>query len=266
MILSIIFACQPDSTVHVSPVVEPAQPPVRYEAPPLPKKGVVLNEMKSMNACLDSVPSCACLDADFQNCYPQFYSEVKLLPHLTEESMNGVTWKEGCPVSLDALRLVRVLHWTERGQVRWGEIIVTERVASDVENLFEGLYQQQFPIHSLKPAYEYNGSDEQSMADNNTSAFNCRKIRGTDSWSEHSYGESIDINPLWNPWVKGTKVLPRNADRFVNREMVVPGMINEGDPSIDVFIQNGWRWGSQKKGIKDYQHFSRSDHKQIYGP
>jgi poly-gamma-glutamate synthesis protein (capsule biosynthesis protein) len=266
MILSIILACQPDSTVRALPVEEPIQPVVRYEPPPMPKEGVVSNALKPMRTCLDSLPSCVCVDAEFNQCYPQFVSEVKQLPHLMQEAMTGVTWEEGCPIPLEDLRLVRVLHWTESDQVQWGEIVVTERVANDVQQLFKGLYQQRFPVHSLKPAHQYNGSDEDSMADNNTSAFNCRKVRGTSNWSEHSYGESIDINPLWNPWVKGAKVLPRNAERFVNREMVIPGMINEGDASIDVFTQNGWMWGSQKKGIKDYQHFSRLDHKEIYAP
>lgn len=266
MILSIIFACQPDSTVYVNPVVEPIQPVVRYEPPPLPKEGVVLSEMKSMDACLDSVPSCECLDLEFEQCYPQFVSEAKNLPHLMQEAMMGVTWEEGCPIPLEDLRLVRVLHWTENEQIQWGDMVVTERVVSDIQKLFKGLYQLRFPIHSLKPAHIYNGSDEQSMADNNTSVFNCRKVRGTSNWSEHSYGESIDINPLWNPWVKGAKVLPQNAERFVNREMVISGMINEGDATIEVFTQNGWMWGSQKKGIKDYQHFSRMDHTEIYAP
>ena len=101
------------------------------------------------------------------------------------------------------------------------------------------------------------------MADNNTSAFNCRKVRGTNFWSEHAYGEAIDINPLWNPWVKGTKVLPKNSQKFVER-IARPGVMTEGSEVISVFEKQGWQWGSQKTGIKDYQHFSRFDHITVY--
>ena len=31
------------------------------------------------------------------------------------------------------------------------------------------------------------------------SAFNGRKIAGTDRWSSHAYGVAIDINPIQNP-------------------------------------------------------------------
>lgn len=268
MIFSIILACQPETIVvreSSVPSVKPVAPVVHYEELPWPMEGVVANGLQPLSDCLDKVPSCSCIQgSDQQSCFPQFLAEIKTLPHLMRESMMDVTWSEDCPVSMDDLRLVRVLHWTETGQVQWGELIVTQRVSDNVRRVFESLYQQRFPIHSLKLAYQYDGSDEESMADNNTSAFNCRKVRGTNNWSEHSYGEALDINPLWNPWVKGAKVLPKNATRFVDRTMVVPGMINDGDAIIEVLRGEGWQWGSQKNGIRDYQHFSRVDHDETY--
>ena len=45
------------------------------------------------------------------------------------------------------------------------------------------------------------GDDDRSMAANNTSGYNCRRVAGSASWSEHAYGAAIDINPVQNPYV-----------------------------------------------------------------
>ena len=47
----------------------------------------------------------------------------------------------------------------------------------------------------------YGADDERSMAADNTSAFNGRKVPGIDVWSQHAYGRAIDVNPLENPMV-----------------------------------------------------------------
>ena len=81
----------------------------------------------------------------------------------------------------------------------------------------------------IKPAVEYRGSDEASMADNNSSAFNCRKVKGSNRWSKHSFGEAIDINPLWNPWVKRrTDISKERWSVRLSEATTILGMINEG--------------------------------------
>src|SRR5262245_24225805 len=51
----------------------------------------------------------------------------------------------------------------------------------------------------------YRGSDDASMAADNTSAFNCRRAVGsaTGSWSMHAYGLAVDVNPRENPYLLG---------------------------------------------------------------
>ena len=264
-----LLACQlssePQSEVpSARPLIERSQ----FEPLPWPKEGVLIKEAVSLETCLNRVPSCQCwMGTDLkEECAPQYLYEVLDIPHLMSESMRQHTWTEDCPVPLEDLRLLRMIHWTDSGSVQWGEMILTKRVVEDAANIFQDLYLQRFPIHSLKPAWQYLGSDEDSMADNNSSAFNCRKVKGSTRWSEHSFGESIDINPLWNPWVKGERIYPKNSMAFVSRKSAFPGMINEGDPIVGIFEQHGWRWGSQKVGVKDYQHFSRADHESVYQP
>ena len=168
-----------------------------------------------------------------EECGPQYIYEIIEIPHLMSEEMRQHTWTGIVQRSLEDLRLLRMLHWTEKGAVQWGEIVLTKRVITAAASIFQDLYLQRFPIHSLKPAVEYRGSDEASMADNNSSAFNCRKVKGSNRWSEHSFGEAIDINPLWNPWVKGERIYPKNAGQFALSSHADSGMINEGDPIVE---------------------------------
>ena len=96
------------------------------------------------------------------------------------------------------------------------------------------------------------------MADNNTSAFNCRKVTGGKGWSQHTYGEAIDINPLQNPYVTSRGVEPAGGKEFLNRVKRQKGMILADDPVVKLFAKYGWKWGGSWNSVKDYQHFSKS--------
>ena len=109
-----------------------------------------------------------------------------------------------------------------------------------------------------RPIDVYDGSDDASMAANNTSAFNCRAVTGGSSWSEHSYGTAIDVNPLVNPYVRGNTVLPPEGSRYADRTRDDPGMIHSGDSTVEAFSARGWIWGGTWSSPKDYQHFSTS--------
>ncbi len=96
------------------------------------------------------------------------------------------------------------------------------------------------------------------MEDNNTSAFNCRRIAGSDQWSQHAYGRAIDLNPLLNPcrYANGT-FEPHNAAAYLDRNRTDPGVLHHGDPASRVFTDRGWRWGGDWPTVIDYQHFER---------
>ena len=44
-------------------------------------------------------------------------------------------WRQGCPVSIDRLRLVTVSLWGFEGNVRTGRLVVNQDVAADVFDL-----------------------------------------------------------------------------------------------------------------------------------
>ena len=168
------------------------------------------------------------------------------------------SWREGCPVEVGALRVVEVSHFGFDGEVHAGTLVVAAEVADDIVDIMFTLFVNAFPIERMEPVDVYDGDDDLSMAANNTSAFNCRPVTGGSSWSEHSYGTAIDVNPLVNPYVIGATVLPPEGSAYADRDLDAPGMIHDGDLVVETFAAHGWIWGGAWSSPKDYQHFSTS--------
>lgn len=170
------------------------------------------------------------------------------------------TWREGCPVPLADLVIVSVPHVGYDGTDHRGELIVHTRVKDDVIAIFCELHAARFPIERMQRIELYNGSDDASMAANNTSAFNCREVAGRPGRiSNHSYGVAIDLNPLTNPWVSSKEVSPAGGKRYVDRTQNAPGLVKDGDFVQRAFAKRGFRWGGHWKTVKDYQHFEKPD-------
>jgi len=173
--------------------------------------------------------------------------------------MTGVSWRPGCPVALDDLRLVRTSHYGFGGRIRTGRLIVHRDVASDVVTVLRRLFAARFPIRRMVPVDAYGGSDFRSIEADNTSAFNCRPVEGTNRWSEHAYGRAIDLNPLENPYVYADGTTSHRASRpYLRRSPYGPGMAVESGVVVRAFEAVGWSWGGRLSGVKDYQHFSAS--------
>ncbi|MCV7191362.1 M15 family metallopeptidase [Mycolicibacterium brumae] len=169
----------------------------------------------------------------------------------------GASWRAGCPLAPSGLRLVEVDYLGFDGQSHRGALIVKTELAQQVQEIFAELEAIRFPIEKIRPAAEYAGAeDELSMRDNNTSAFNCRGIPGSSSWSEHAYGRAIDINPLLNPYISASGAMePATAGPYLDRTLDEAGMLRDGHPAVEVFTDRGWTWGGNWRDPKDYQHF-----------
>ena len=140
-----------------------------------------------------------------------------------------------------------------------GRLIVSADIADDMVAIMSRLFDGGFPIERMEPVDIYGGDDDRSMSANNTSAFNCRAVTGGSSWSEHSYGTAIDVNPLVNPYVFGSTVLPPEGAPYADRTTQALGTIHAGDVVVETFEAFGWEWGGSWSSPKDYQHFSTSD-------
>ncbi|MBB5786145.1 CapA family protein [Jiangella mangrovi] len=165
-----------------------------------------------------------------------------------------------CPVPLTDLRHLVVTHVGFDGRARRGELVVHADVAEDVVGVFQALYESRFPIERMLLVDEYGGDDDLSMANNNTSGYNCRRVAGQQHWSDHAFGRAIDINPVQNPYVVGGEVRPPAAAPFavVDRSgstPALPGVITDGDIVRQAFERAGWEWGGDFSD-PDYQHFS----------
>jgi hypothetical protein len=169
------------------------------------------------------------------------------------------SWRPGCPVGPESLRLLSIEYLGFDGATHTGELVVHADVAADVQSVFAQLRAANYPIERMELVDVYGGNDDASTMANNTSGFNCRQITGGGRWSEHSYGRAIDINPVQNPYVyRDGRVLDPNAQRYTDRSLQEPGMIHAGDVVVSAFAAIGWGWGGNFSSIKDYQHFSAS--------
>ena len=170
--------------------------------------------------------------------------------------MIGSSWRPGCPVPLRNLRVVRVTYLGFNDEAQRGRLVVHRRWADEILDVFHDLYERGFTIRRVRLVDRYDADDRASMRQDNTSAFNCRYVAGTTTWSQHAYGRAIDINPVENPYVSGSRVSPRRGRRFLDRSNVRPGMVVEPDVVWRAFHRIGWGWGGSWSSVKDYQHFS----------
>jgi D-alanyl-D-alanine carboxypeptidase len=172
----------------------------------------------------------------------------------------GESWRPGCPVGPARLRRVFVSYVGFDGLAHRGELVVDAAVAADVEHVFGRLYAARFPIHRMRPVSAYGGSDDRSMAADNTSAFNCRYAvaPGPKRWSVHAYGEAIDVNTVENPYLEGGRVLPPAGAPYAKRTPYRRGMAVPGGALVRAFASIGWQWGGRWTASPDWQHFSKT--------
>lgn len=174
----------------------------------------------------------------------------------------GLSFAEECTTPRDDLRYIRILHHDGNSNIRIGEMICHKTIAADLIEIFRSLYEARYPIERMVLIDDYGADDQRSMTANNSSAFNFRFISGTRKLSNHSRGLAVDINPLYNPYVRKKpggriSVEPASARRFADRSAGFPFKITRGDICYNEFIKHGFTWGGDWKNSKDYQHFEK---------
>jgi len=158
----------------------------------------------------------------------------------------GSSHRPGCPVAVADLRLVEISYRDLAGGARQGELVVHEDVADAVVRVFRSLYDAALPVALVETVDRYGSDDDRVMAVNVTSAYNCRLTTGRSTFSEHAYGRAIDLNPVQNPYVRGSTVEPPAGRAYVDRSDVRPGMVVSGGAV------------TRARTLRDYQHFSQN--------
>ena len=153
-----------------------------------------------------------------------------------------------------------------------GKIVVLDAAAQNVIKIFQEIYENKFPLQSVKLMDDFGGDDDFAMNENNSSAFNQRRIAGSDKLSIHSYGLAIDINPLQNPFIifnhqdGSAQYHPSAGVKFINRPTIDSGESKKDakksgfvEPIVKIFHKNGLTiWGGDWKDPIDYHHFQTS--------
>ena len=190
------------------------------------------------------------------------FFKVSTIDDRLKARMFGCSFKDEKVVSWDDLRYLQVLHCDEEGNAIVGELVCNVAIVDDLLQIFKELYQASYPIEKMRLIEYYDGDDEASMLDNNTSCFNQRVITAGGRVSKHSYGLAVDINPKYNPYYKvkeSGKVLiqPAGSEAYLDRAEDAPYMIRKGDLCYRLFKQHGFYWGGDWASGKDYQHFEK---------
>lgn len=171
------------------------------------------------------------------------------------------SWRENNPVPIEDLRYISISYWGFDEHVHQGCLIVHEKVAKEVVDIFHEIFDECFPIEKMMLVDVYEGIDERSAQDNNSYSFCSRPITGkANVFSKHSYGLAIDINPLYNPYCRGTLIVPATGASYLDRENRVKGMIHPDTVCYKAFTKRGWKWGGDwqtERGYVDYHHFEK---------
>lgn len=193
---------------------------------------------------------------------PSAFSASEISPEVFAR-IDGKSYKKNCTVPLSELRYVTLLYHGTDGKTHKGEIICNKAIADDLVEIFSELYKAKYPIESVRLVDEFDADDETSMTANNTSCFNYRTVAGQNKISSHGYGLAIDINPLYNPYVKKRKdgssfVQPEAGAPYTVRSKNFPMKIDRNDLCYKLFKQHGFTWGGDWTSLKDYQHFEKT--------
>ncbi|MBR1441665.1 MAG: M15 family metallopeptidase [Lachnospiraceae bacterium] len=193
---------------------------------------------------------------------PVFYAEL-LTPQLIE-TIKGISIPaEGVPeLDFEDLRLLHITFVNFEGVEEVGEMICNKSIAEDLLLIFRELYVSGYQIESMQLVEAFEGSDDRSMAANNTSCFNYRNIGKSSRLSRHGYGMAVDINPVYNPEIKYgsdgeiAAVNPAGSENYVNRDGS-PHRIDENDLAYRLFTERGFIWGGSWNSSTDYMHFEK---------
>lgn len=186
--------------------------------------------------------------------YPAFESQTVPSEQAMDAAAPEITYEE--------LRYLHILHYDFQGEPVEGELICNQAIAQDLVEIFYELYCSEYQLERVHLIDEYNGDDNASMEDNNTSCFNYRVVEGSSSLSKHALGLAVDINPLYNPYVTYEKdgsetIAPAAAVSYADRDAAFPYKIDENDLCYRLFKEHGFTWGGDWNSCKDYQHFQK---------
>jgi hypothetical protein len=187
---------------------------------------------------------------------PPFRASIQPLRGPLHAKVAAHLWHRGCPVGLSRLRVLIVTYRGFDDLAHTGRLVVNSAAAGPLVKVFHRLYRLRFDIRRMRPLGAYD----------DTSAFDCRDASPspcpgsspTHHWSEHAYGEAVDLNPVENPYTGCGRTRQRASIPYLDRSRHRRGMVTRA--VVAAFAAIGWGWGGNWTGTKDYMHFSATGH------
>jgi peptidoglycan L-alanyl-D-glutamate endopeptidase CwlK len=167
------------------------------------------------------------------------------------------------PEVLADIKPIRVRYTDFEGNQQTGTIEIHKDLAEDVKQFFEKAVELGFPIqHVVKSSDEkYEWDDDKLMADNATTGFNYRLIKGTDRPSLHGLGRAFDVNDVLNPYIRYVEGEAFSDPEAAIYNPSVPGTLSADHELVSFMKSRGWEWGGDwlpESGRTDYQHFQKA--------
>ncbi len=196
-----------------------------------------------------------------------FGASIQPLSAPVKAELTGKYWHQGCPVPLAHLRVLTVTDWGFDGRAHTSQLVVNQNAAAPLSRVFRRLYELRFPIRHMQLSDVYGPIKSQPADGDISGGFECRQAvpspcsggTGTGSWSEHAYGEAVDLNTIENPYVGCGQTRERASLPYLDRSRLRPGMVTPA--VVAAFRSIGWGWGGSWSGsTKDYMHFSATGH------
>jgi glucose/arabinose dehydrogenase len=187
--------------------------------------------------------------------WPPFSAEVRRITGAARQRILESTWKSGCPVPVERLRLVQVRFHRFDGVNPHGLLVVRRREAPNVVEAMRKLYRAGYPLHRLRPIDVYGGDADRARRADDTFGFACERVSGTSRTPAQARGLAIEINPVENPTVDGNEVSPGKGQAYADRTLTHPAIIRRGDAVVRAFRSVGWSWGGASSPTKHYQLF-----------
>ena len=203
------------------------------------------------------IPQCVISQTNDTLRYKNYLFVSQPIPETIKARMQGKSMKDNATIGYDQLRYLTLPYYDFSGTIRKGEVVCNKAIAHDLLCIFRALFTREYPLCSVRLVDDFDADDETSMRANNTSCFNYRNVPGTNALSRHALGMAIDINPLQNPYIKGSRVYPATATEYVDRTRDFPHKIDDDDFCKEVFSSFGFSWGGDWRNSKDYQHFEK---------
>ena len=178
------------------------------------------------------------------------------------ERIKGKSYPQDCKIDRSELRYLTVKHYDGKGKIKDGELICNKQIAKELLEIFKELFENKYPIESIRLIDDFDANDELSMQANNTSCFCYRAVAGSAKLSAHARGMAVDINPLYNPCVRrlrngSVSIQPKAGKPYADRSRYYGYTLRKGDLCYQLFTKYGFRWGGDWRSLKDYQHFEK---------